>query len=102
VSRGPGRLHHPNRQEVGDAPVSSSITGGRPGDEAGSGQGKMAIGRNIVISRRLQPEAGRPLAHHWSAIVTTCAEGTWRGHRGTRSSERQREVAETPTVKGDR
>jgi hypothetical protein len=62
----------------------------------------MAIGRNIVISRRLQPEAGRPLAHHWSAIVTTCAEGTWRGHRGTRSSERQREVAETPTVKGDR
>jgi hypothetical protein len=76
--------------------------GGRPGDGAGSGQGKMAIERNIVISRRLQPVVGRPLAHHWSAIVTTCAEGTGRGHRGTCSSERQREVAETPTVKGDR
>ncbi|MGI6609498.1 MAG: hypothetical protein ACOX4G_03185 [Limnochordia bacterium] len=82
--------------------MSSSITGGRPGDEAGSGQGKMAIERNIVISRRLQPEAGRPLAHHGPAVVTTCAEGTGRGHRGTRFNERQREVAETPTVKGER
>jgi hypothetical protein len=60
----------------------------------------MAIGRNIVISRRLQQEAGRPLAHHGSAIVTTCAEGTGRGHRGTCSSERQREVAETPIGEG--